>query len=97
VTQLDFRPAAAADVEAAFRWYQVQREGLGDEFLNELVLVVHAIGENAYRFPVVHRDTRRALLHRFPYALFYRILPDRIMAVGCFHAARDPRRSRARR
>jgi hypothetical protein len=67
VTQLDFRPAAAADVEAAFRWYQVQREGLGDEFLNELVLVVHAIGENAYRFPVVHRDTRRALLHRFPY------------------------------
>jgi len=27
------RPAAAADVEAAYRWYEQQRAGLGDEFL----------------------------------------------------------------
>lgn len=28
-----FRPAAAADVEAAYRWYEGQRRGLGDDFL----------------------------------------------------------------
>jgi len=26
-------PAAAADVEEAFRWYEARRDGLGDEFL----------------------------------------------------------------
>jgi hypothetical protein len=69
----------------------------GIDFLDELAFVVAAIAENPDRFPVVHRDTRRALLHRCPYALFYRILPNKIMAVGCFHAARDPRHSRSRR
>ncbi len=29
-----FRPAAAADVEDAWRWYEAQRAALGDEFLN---------------------------------------------------------------
>ena len=27
------RPAAAADIEEAFLWYERQRAGLGDEFL----------------------------------------------------------------
>jgi hypothetical protein len=27
------RPAAAADVEEAWQWYEAQREGLGDELL----------------------------------------------------------------
>lgn len=92
-----FRPSAAADVEDAFLWYESQRLGLGHEFLEELDLVVHAIAESPLRFPIVHRDTRRALLHRFPYAVFYRILGERIVAVACLHGARDPRHSQARR
>jgi hypothetical protein len=31
------RPAAAADVEEAWRWHESRREGLGDEFLGLLV------------------------------------------------------------
>jgi hypothetical protein len=37
-----------------------------------------------------HEDTRRALLARFPYALFYRAEPDRVLVIACFHAKRDP-------
>ena len=33
---LILRPAAAADVEEAFSWYQQQRPGLGDEFLDSV-------------------------------------------------------------
>jgi putative addiction module component (TIGR02574 family) len=29
---------------------------------------------------------------RFPYGLFYRTLPDALVALACFHARRDPRR-----
>jgi hypothetical protein len=31
--ELILRPAAAADIEEAFLWYECQREGLGNEFL----------------------------------------------------------------
>jgi hypothetical protein len=34
--QVIARPAAAADVEDAYRWYESQRAGLGDEFLEAL-------------------------------------------------------------
>ena len=30
---LILRPAAAAEVEEAFSWYEAQRPGLGEEFL----------------------------------------------------------------
>ena len=92
-----FRPAAAADVEDAFLWYESQRSGLGDEFLDELSLVLCAIAEHPFRFPVLHRDTRRALLHRFPYALFYRVLDERIIIVACMHGKRNPAHWRIRR
>jgi len=32
VRQLLIRPAAAADIEEAYLWYEKQRTGLGEEF-----------------------------------------------------------------
>ncbi len=61
-----FRPAAAADVEAAFKWYEDQRVGLGQELLEEIRAMMHRILENPRQFAVLHRQTHRALLHRFP-------------------------------
>lgn len=90
MTQPVFRPAAAADVEDAFLWYESQGSGLGDEFLEEMTLVLDVIAEHPDRFPVVHRETRRALLHRFPYALFYRITGEGIIIVACMHGKRNP-------
>ncbi len=77
-----FRPAAAADVEDAYAWYEGQRIGLGEEFLGQ--------------YPAIRRATLRALLHRFPYGLFYRVIEEQVLVVACMHAKRDPRRWQAR-
>ena len=84
------RAGAAADIEDAHAWYERTRPGLGEEFLTAVTAVLDRIGDNPGLYPVVHRDTRRALLPRFPYALFYRAEPDRILVIACFHAKRDP-------
>ena len=34
--QVIVRPAAAADIEDAYQWYELQRPGLGEEFLGAL-------------------------------------------------------------
>jgi hypothetical protein len=34
------RPDAAAEIEAAHFWYESQRPGLGDEFLDAILLVL---------------------------------------------------------
>jgi len=79
-------------VEDAFLWYESQRAGLGEEFLSSIQATLQAIGENPLRFPVVHHSTRRALVRRFPYGVFYRVLEDVVLVVACFHARRDPGR-----
>jgi plasmid stabilization system protein ParE len=65
-----FRPAAAADIEDAYRWYEDQQVGLGEEFVGAVKSMLDSLSNNPERFPIVHRQTRRALLKRFPYGLF---------------------------
>lgn len=87
------RPAAAADIEDAYEWYESQQPGLGDEFLAALRTTRDRLLEHPEAYPVLHRSTRRALIpQRFPYALFYRLYGDTIVIVACMHAKRDPRR-----
>jgi len=93
---LRVRPAAAADIEDAYRWYEARRPGLGDDFLESVSTTLETIVRQPKRFPVVHRDLRRALLRRFPYGIFYRVQDEALMVVACFHAKRDPQTWRSR-
>ena len=92
-----FRPAAAADVEDAYRWYEAQQTGLGEQFLEALAAVIESVSLNPEQYPVIHRETRRALFPRFPYGLYYRVIDDQIIFVACMNARRDPRRWQSRR
>lgn len=48
-----FRPAAAADVEDAYRWYEAQQASLGDEFLAAVSTVIESLGAYPERFPTL--------------------------------------------
>ena len=91
-----FRPAAAADVEEAYRWYETQQVGLGDQFLAAVSTVIESLAAQPERFPIIYRQTRRVNLRRFPYGLFYRIVDDQIIVVACMHGRRNPRRWQSR-
>jgi len=87
---------AEADVEEAFSWYEGQRPGLGAAFRHTLDVALLAVASRPATYPVIHRSTRRFLLPKFPYALYYRILDEGIVVVGCIHAKRNPRTWRSR-
>ena len=86
------RPAAETDLEHAAAWYEQQRSGLGSDFMDAVRERLRGIHENPQAYPVVFKTVRRALLHGFPYGLFYVTEPDRIVVIGCFHARQSPRR-----
>jgi plasmid stabilization system protein ParE len=91
-----FTPAAEADVEDAFQWYEAQRPGLGPAFRHAVDIAVAALEANPDAYAVVHRNTRRVLLPKFPYGLYYRFVDDQPVVVGCIHAKRHPRVWRSR-
>ena len=97
MTPVRLRAIAEADILAAFLWYEERRKGLGTEFRSALDEAFERIGAGPKLYPVLHRDTRRSLVKRFPYAVFYRIIGGEVVVVACLHASRDPRVWRARR
>ena len=58
---------------AAALWYERQRAGLGREFLDEALTAFPLLVEHPLKYPLVHRDIRRAPMARFPYGLYFRV------------------------
>lgn len=89
-------PVAEADIIGAFAWYEDQRTGFGSEFLAEISSAVDAVIYEPLRFPVVYRSIRRALVHRFPYGLFFVVAGEEVTILAVLHLARNPRRMQRR-
>ena len=92
-----FQPAAAAELEEAYRWYERRRRGLGDEFLQASQTVIALVAEKPLAFPLVQGDKRRAVFRRFPYSFVFRVVGDEVYVIACFHGKRNPREWRTRR
>jgi plasmid stabilization system protein ParE len=84
------RPEAQADIEEAAFWYEDQRPGLGERFTRELFELIHRIAESPLQFPLIDVSVRRALLHRFPYAVYFLLEAGRTVLVAVLHQRRDP-------
>ena len=91
--KLLLRPAAVDDIRAARHYYADADRRLDDQLaedLDRLFALLEAFPRSA---PVVeaYESIRRALLRRFPYAVFYRLTePDRIDVLRGVHTARSP-------
>jgi plasmid stabilization system protein ParE len=90
------REEAELDLAEAATWYESQRSGLGNEFLDSVLEAFDHIGGNPEAYPMVHRSTHRALLSRFPFAVFYRVVESEIVTVAVMHGSRHPARWKTR-
>ncbi|MDP2787371.1 MAG: type II toxin-antitoxin system RelE/ParE family toxin [Pseudomonadota bacterium] len=97
MTGVIYRPEAVADIVEASAWYARQKDGLGEEFLSAVRDTADRLSAQPLQYAVVHRDTRRALVRRFPYGLFYRLWDQQVVVVACFHTSRNPRNWRSRK
>ena len=96
--RVGFTPLAEDDVAEAYGEYEAARGGLGDEFLSEVGRVLDLIGAYPEAGPEVHRDLRRALVHRFPDSLYYRVVREAelVEVRAVVHQRRHPRSWRRR-
>ena len=75
------RPLAEAELEDAARWYEDERAGLAERFLSDVNRAFARIRERPLQFPAVSGDVRRALLHTFPFAVYFRVLDEIVTMV----------------
>jgi plasmid stabilization system protein ParE len=86
-----FRPEADEEAADVHRWYEARRLGLGDEFGAEVDAAIARIIEHPRAHPLVRGHTRRAVLDRFPYAIYFRVTLETIVVLAV-HGRQDPAR-----
>ncbi len=87
---VEFHPEARAEFDAAMRYYEMERTGLGTSFVSEM----QAAAEYAQRTPhagaPVSDNLRRVFVRRFPYYLLYAVEETRVYILAVAHFRRRP-------
>ncbi len=87
-----FHPLAEAEFREAIAHYEGRREGLGDEFREAVEKAVQRIEKMPKAFGISNEmeGTRKCVLQRFPYTLFFLELEEQIWIAAVAHQRRKP-------
>ena len=95
--RLLLEPEAEAEFLAAASWYAERSSAIGAAFRASVAATLDIVEGAPHLFPIALRDIRKARVARFPYVVYYVVLPDVISVIAIIHGRRDPRRWQARR
>ena len=88
--------AAVQDLAVAERWYLDEAPHVLASFEEAVDRAFDRISERPESYPTVEPTVRRALVRKFPFSVFYRVLPEWIEVIAVLHQSRDPRTWRRR-
>lgn len=89
-------PEAEQDLNEAYDWYEQRRAGLGEDFLSCVDACIQSICRTPALYAILFEQYRRALVRRFPYAVFYEYNENTVIVYGILHTSRDPAKWRER-
>ncbi len=67
VYKLEIRDLATIEILEAYDWYELQREGLGLDFLNELENFYETLYNNPKTYSYYEKQVREGKIKRFQY------------------------------
>lgn len=88
--ELLIRPEAREDLAEAFAYYESCILGLGDQFLASVKAALDVVVKQPELYPKVLGDVHRALIHRFPFGMFYLVNQKQLVVIACLHVRRSP-------
>lgn len=83
-------PSAKKDLDAAFVWYEGQREGLGFEFLTCFDAVAQKLKRNPTYAGFIYKQVRGVALNRFPYEVLFITDETFVSVIAVIHHSRSP-------
>jgi len=78
------------EIQNAYDWYEEQKLGLGDAFIEQVELCYRALIKNPERFPYINHLYRRIKTNRFPYLVLYEIEGSNIIVGRVRHVKQLP-------
>jgi plasmid stabilization system protein ParE len=84
------RNKALDDVSRIRTWYRKIDPVLEDRFVRALNVGLDRIEAHPFGYQVVYRNSRRGLLDKFPYSIYYLIQDAIIIVLAVIHHKRNP-------
>ena len=88
---LIIKPRAILMTKNAYDWYETQKPGLGEEFLEDLDGIYHKLELHPEYFSKIKKNFRQAGLKRFPFVIVYEIIKTEVVVFAVFHTSRNPK------
>jgi len=82
-------PDADADISSIVRWYLNIDPNLAQRFLRENDTILRRITRMPYAFPLWAGASRRAMLKRFPYFIYYYVEMNIVTVTAILHQRRS--------
>jgi plasmid stabilization system protein ParE len=83
--------AAEFDINESYFWYEKKQPQLGENFKNQVVLILNRIEENPLIFQVKYSKIRVAFINKFPYGIHFIIENEKIIVLAVFHTSINPK------
>jgi plasmid stabilization system protein ParE len=93
---LIIQPDAESDLAEAYAWYELQRPGLGDDFLLRIESSLESLRVNPEMYPQIYQEVRRKIIRHFPFCIFYIVGQSSVSVIAVLHAKRHPKHWRKR-
>ena len=92
--KIEIRPLATIEIIEAYDWYELRKEGLGLDFLQELDKFYESLYRNPDIYSYYDKPVREGQLNRFPYIVVYELFDTTIVIYTVFMAKQDPAKKR---
>ncbi|MBT3208842.1 MAG: type II toxin-antitoxin system RelE/ParE family toxin [Bacteroidetes bacterium] len=83
-------PFAEQDLERSIKWYNSEKDELGNEFAKEISHIFERIRTNSLQFPKEYRKMQKAKTKKFPFNVFFVVKEKSVYILGIFHSSRNP-------
>lgn len=93
---VEIRPLATIEIIDAYNWYELQKEGLGLEFLEALQMFNDHLLSNPHTHSFYEGTVRHGKLHKFPYSVVYEVFNNAIVIYSVFMTRQDPTKKRTK-
>jgi plasmid stabilization system protein ParE len=90
ISEIEFHEDAEKEFKEASAFYAIEEQSLALAFVGVVEQAASRIADHPESSPLVAGRVRRIRVHRFPYAVFYSILPDRVRIIAVAYERRRP-------
>lgn len=92
IYELIITQKAVLEISKAYFYYEAEKPGLGEQFLDDLDIYFKRITASPEQFPQKKKPYREAYIKKFPYLIVFEIRNDSIIIYSVFNTWQNPQK-----